>query len=669
MTIHNVPGAGTITQLGATPISGGVNFAVYSEAAQAIWVCLFDLNDREIGRYQLDVRAENIFAGFITGIGPGARYGLRADGAYDPEQGLYFDPAKLLVDPYARQLDRRFAYSPRLRMPREANFDTAPLVPKAIVPGAAQAPANPRKKAPGIFYELNVRGYTKRHPAVAERLRGTAEGLKAKPVIEHLKRVGIDTVQLMPVAAWIDERHLPPLGLANAWGYNPIAYFALDPRLAPNGIGELRAMTDAYRKAGISVILDVVYNHTGESDAEGPIVSMMGLDPHSYYRFVPVDGRQVLVNDAGTGNTLRCDHPAVQRLVIESLRYFVEEGGVSGFRFDLATILGREPGFNSDAEMIRLIKEDPVLSHCILVAEPWDPGPGGYALGQFGREFYEHNDTYRDEVRAFWQGQSGRIGSLAGKIAGSSEIFDRDGRKPAHGVNFLAVHDGFTLRDLVSYSHKHNEGNGEENRDGHDANYSWNCGVEGESTDEAIVGARKRDVKALLATLFLSRGTPLMQQGDEMFRTQKGNNNAYAQDNEMTWVDWNGADEGLVDLTAALIAFRKAHPAITHDHWLTGRDHHGVRDVVWLHPDGREMSEGDWNDPAASVLGAHLRHKDDEVVVWFNRRIEPVVAHLPEGEWAIGIVSDETGSLVLTQGTATLPPRSVVALERPRPES
>ena len=279
-------------------------------------------------------------------------------------------------------------------------------------------------------------------------------------------------------------------------------------------------MTDVFRKAGISVILDVVYNHTGEGDAQGPMLSLMGLDARTYYRFVEVDGKQVLVNDTGTGNTLRCDHPAVQRLVIDSLRYWVEEMGVSGFRFDLATVLGREPGFNPNAEMLQKIKADPVLSKCILVAEPWDPGPGGYALGQFGKEFREHNDTYRDEIREFWRGENGKIGALAGKVAGSAEIFDHAGRKPSHGVNLLAVHDGFTLRDLVTYQHKHNEANGENNNDGHNHNRSWNCGVEGETDDLNIVSARKRDVRALLATLFMSRGVPLLQQGDEMFRTQ-----------------------------------------------------------------------------------------------------------------------------------------------------
>lgn len=660
-----VPGGGRTDILGATASREGVNFAVYSESASAIWVCLFSEQDQEIGRFELDVHENNIHAGLIRNVAPGARYGLRADGPYDPDQGYFFDPNKLLVDPYARFLDRVFVRSPRLRLAREDAVDTAPLVPKAIVLGSANEPARPRKKAPSLFYELNVRGFTMRHPSVQGPLRGTIAALTTRRVIDHFKYLGADTLQLMPTAAWIDEGHLPALGLTNAWGYNPITYFALDPRLAPRGPQELRVMTDTYRKAGISVILDVVYNHTGEGDSQGPILSMMGLDPHTYYRFVEADGKQHLVNDTGTGNTLRCDHPAVQRLVIESLRYYVEELGVSGFRFDLATVLGREPGFNPDAEMLKKIKADPVLSKAILVAEPWDPGPGGYALGQFGNEFYEHNDTYRDEIRAFWRGDEGKIGALAGKVAGSAEIFDFHGRKPSAGVNMLAVHDGFTLRDLVSYHDKHNEANGEGNRDGHNHNSSWNCGVEGETDDPAINAARKRDVRALLATLFLSRGMPLIQQGDEMYRTQMGNNNAYAQDNEITWVDWESADGALVDFVAAVHGFRKAHPALTHDHFMSGQERNGVRDVVWLHPDGREMDDADWTESGASVLGMWLRHKEDEVLVWFNRRVEPVVAHLPEGDWAVGIQSDDTAEITFTEGTGTLPPRSVVALVRP----
>lgn len=662
-----VPHAGRTDTLGATVTPEGINFAVYSESATALWVCIFDDLDQEIGRFELDVHEDHIHAGLVANVGPGTRYGLRADGPYDPDQGFFFDPNKLLVDPYARHLDRVFVRSPRLRLGREEAVDTAPLVPKAIVPGAANEPILPRKKAPGLFYEVNVRGFTMRHPSVQGPLRGTIAGMTTKWVVDHFKHLGVDTVQLMPTAAWIDEGHLPALGLTNAWGYNPVAYFAVDPRLAPRGPQELRVMTDTYRKAGISVILDVVYNHTGEGDAQGPILSMMGLDPQTYYRFVEVDGKKFLVNDTGTGNTLRGDHPAVQRLVIDSLRYYVEELGVSGFRFDLATVLARDPGFNPEAEMLKKIKADPVLSKAILVAEPWDPGPGGYALGKFGQEFQEHNDTYRDEIRAFWKGEPAKIGALAGKVAGSAEIFDVAGRKPSHGVNMLAVHDGFTLRDLVSYNDKHNDANGENNRDGHNHNSSWNCGVEGETDDEGINTARKRDVRAMLATLFLSRGTPLIQQGDELYRTQQGNNNAYAQDNEITWVDWDNADGDLVNFVAALNGFRHQHPALIHDHFLSGQDRNGTRDVVWLHPDGREMNEGDWNDASASVLGMLLHHKDDEVLVWFNRRIEPVVARLPEGDWAVGIQSDPNAEIAFTEGTATLSPRSVVALVRPQP--
>lgn len=657
-----IPQGGSVERLGATITPEGVNFAVYSESATRIWVAIFNEQDQETDLFELDVHQDNIRAGLVSGLGAGTRYGLRADGPYDPDQGYFFDPMKLLVDPYARRLDRVFVRSPRLRLDRAEAEDTAPLVPKAIVLSGAEHMATPRKKAPGLFYEMNVRGYTMRHPSVQGPLRGTIAALTTQRVIDHLKYIGVDTLQLMPTAAWIDEGHLPALGLTNAWGYNPVVYSAVDPRLAPRGPHELRHMTDLYRKNGISVILDVVYNHTGEGDAAGPMLSLMGLDARTYYRFVEVDGKQFLVNDTGTGNTLRCDHPAVQRLVIDSLRYWVEEMGVSGFRFDLATVLGREPGFNPNAEMLQKIKADPVLSQCILVAEPWDPGPGGYALGQFGKEFREHNDTYRDEIREFWRGDDGKIGALAGKVAGSAEIFDHAGRKPSHGVNFLAVHDGFTLRDLVSYHDKHNKANGEDNRDGHNNNASWNCGVEGETDDAAVIAARKRDVRALLATLFMSRGIPLLQQGDEMFRTQQGNNNAYAQDNEITWLDWESADGALVDFVAALNAFRHEHPALTHDHFMSGHDRHGVRDVVWLHPDGREMNEGDWMDSGASVLGMLLHHKDDRVLVWFNRRIEPVVARLPEGEWALGAVSDDSTEVGFSEHTAVLPPRSVVAL-------
>jgi glycogen operon protein len=663
-----IPDAGSGAGLGAIVTAEGVNFAVYSETASALYVSIYDELDQEIGRFELDGHADNIHFGLIANIGAGTKYGFRADGPYDPAQGLHFDPNKLLVDPYARRLDRPFVRSPRLRLPREDAVDTAPLVPKSIVMGARNTPILPsRRKTPQLVYELNVRGYTMRHPSVQGALRGTVAGLTTRQVIEHFKFLGVDTVELMPVAAFIDDAHLPILGLTNAWGYNPVTYFAPDPRLMPRGPQELRTLTDLYRKNGIAVILDVVYNHTGEGDALGPVLSLKGLDARTYYRHVEVDGQQYLVNDTGTGNTLRCDHPATRRLIVESLRYWVQETGVSGFRFDLAPVLGREPGFNPDAETLRAIKTDPVLSKSILVAEPWDPGPGGYQLGAFGKEFLEWNDGYRDEVRAFWHGEDNKIGSLAGKVAGSADVFNFAGRKPSASVNLLAVHDGFTLADLVSYNEKHNEANGEENRDGHTDNHSWNCGVEGPTDDPEIIAARKRDIRALLATLFMSRGTPLIQQGDEMGRTQRGNNNAYAQDNEITWLDWEHADGALVDYVAALNYFRKSHEALTADKFLNGRrDRSGNRDVTWLHPDGREMTEGDWRDPGASVLGMWLRLSGDTLLVWFNRRVETVIAQLPKGSaaWVVGLVSDDTVEVEIAEDgqTATLPPRSVVAL-------
>jgi glycogen operon protein len=660
-----VPHGGSFEKLGATVTAEGINFAVYSETASALYVSIYDEADTEISRFELDGHDENIHHGLIAGIGPGVKYGLRADGPYDPDQGLHFDPNKLLVDPYARRLDRVFVRSPRLRLPREDAVDTAPLVPKAVVISPQiNKHAVPRRKSPSLMYELNVRGFTMRHPSVQGPLRGTIAGLTTQRVIDHLKFLGVDCVELMPIAAFIDDGHLPSLGLTNAWGYNPVAYFAIDPRLAPRGPQELRFMTDLYRKNGISVILDVVYNHTGEGDNMGPVLSLKGLDALAYYRHIEIDGKQVLINDSGTGNTLRCDHPATQRLVIDSLRYWVEETGVSGFRFDLATVLGREPGFNPDAKMLQMIKADPVLSKCQLVAEPWDPGPGGYGVGKFGKEFREWNDTYRDEIRGFWRGEPGKIGALAGKVSGSSEIYNFAGRKPSAGVNFLAVHDGFTLADLVSYSDKHNEANGEENRDGNSNNQSWNCGAEGPTDDEGINLARKRDVRALLATLFMSRGMPLLQQGDEMGRTQRGNNNAYAQDNEITWLDWDGADGSLVDYAAAAHAFRRAHVALTHDHFLDGKSKHGFRDVVWWHQDHREMNDGDWNNPGQSMLGMQLKTADDEVLVWFNRHADAAPAHLPDGDWAVGFVSDEKEDLPIEDGVIMVPPRSVVALVR-----
>lgn len=664
MTSKNQSSA--LPPLGATVTDSGVSFAVYSETAEAIWVCLFDDHDEQTDRIELMRGEGNVWHTHIDGLAAGASYGLRADGRYDPAQGYYFDPNKLLVDPYARRIDRTFVRSPKLRLPREESVDTGPLVPKAIVQGEATAsPLEHDTTRPHLIYELNVRPFTMRHPSVQGPLRGTVAGMTTGFVIDHLKHLGVDVVELMPVAGWIDDGHLPALGLTNVWGYNPITYFAPDPRIIPRGPQSLRHMVETYREAGIRVVLDVVYNHTGEGDAQGPVVSMKGLDARTYYRHVEQDGQLHLVNDSGTGNTLACDHPAVQNLVIDSLRYWVTEFGVAGFRFDLATVLGRSlDGFSPDAELLERIRTDDLLKDCLLIAEPWDPGPGGYHVGSFGEPFLEWNDQYRDNVRKFWKGEPNTIGALAGKLAGSADQFDHDGREPSASVNFLAAHDGFTLADLVAHEHKHNEANGEDNRDGHDANYSWNNGAEGVTEDEAILVARRNDVRALLATLFVSHGSIMLTAGDEFGRSQDGNNNAYAQDNEITWLDWENADGDLVNFVAALSDIRRNHPALRSDRFLSGVETDGFKDVMWLRPDAAEMTEADWNSPDASVLGMFLHEEGEILLVWLNRLREPVEVQVPgDGlDFDVALVSAIDAVVEIGEGKLALPPRSVVIL-------
>ncbi len=664
---HLIPDAGAAQPLGASVCEGGVNFAIYSRSATAVFVCLFDERDREIARIELEQREGDVHFGVVGDMGAGARYGLRADGAYSPEQGFYFDPDKLLVDPYAKRIDRAFVHDQRLAARRGEGDDTAALVPKAVVVGAPVGGKLPlRLKPDALIYEVNVRGFSKLHPKVPAHLRGTVAALGHKSVVDYFLKLGVDALELMPVAAFIDERHLPALGLRNAWGYNPVSYFAPDPALMPGGMYDLKKVTDIYRAHNVPVILDVVYNHSGESDIEGAVLSMKGLDARAYYRHEADNGGCRLVNDTGCGNTLRCDFEIVQRLVVDSMKYWLEAGGVSGFRFDLAPVLGRGPkGFSAEAELLRQIRNDPVLSKAIVIAEPWDPGPGGYQLGKFGDRFAEWNDRYRDDVRGFWRGDVHKLGALATRLAGSEDIFDQPKDRPSRGVNFIAAHDGFTLRDLVTYEEKHNSANGENNRDGHDHNFSWNNGVEGESDDPAIVLARKSDVRALLATLFFSRGLLMLGQGDELGRTQGGNNNAYAQDNEITWLDWAGADMELSKFVGELQSFRRAHKAISTDRFLNGRSVKGVRDVVWLHRHGREMEESDWNQADASVLGMHLNIEGDEVVVWFNRARQAIVAQNPPPatgtRWSVGISSALNG-VQLSENEAVLPPRSVLAL-------
>ncbi|MER8864175.1 glycogen debranching protein GlgX [Mesorhizobium sp. M0751] len=588
-----------MSQLGATITKEGIRFAAWSSSARRIWISIFDEHgNREVDRLELQSEGEGVHALFVAGLGAGTRYGFRADGDYAPEHGLWFDPDKLLADPYAVEIDRSYAYDGRLAARRGEGADTASLMPKAIAGVLPEPlPALPPLFRPGgLIYEVPVRAFTKLHPDIPEKQRGTIAALAHPLVVEHLRKLGVAAIELMPVTASIDERHLPSLGLRNAWGYNPVTFMALDPRLAPGGLAELRGTVAALRVAGIGTILDLVFNHTGESDRLGPTLSLRGLDNRAYYRH-EADG--ALVNDTGTGNTLACDHPVVREMVLDTLRHFVRHAGVDGFRFDLAPVLGRVDGvFDADAPLLNAIRKDPVLGDRVLIVEPWDIGPDGYQLGNFPPHFLEWNDRYRDDIRRFWRGDGGMIGALATRLAGSSDVFAKAGQTMSRSVNFIAAHDGMTLADIVSYEHKHNEANGEQNRDGHDDNLSWNNSVEGETGDRAIVTVRFDDQRALLATLFASRGTIMLTAGDEFGRTQRGNNNAYAQDNDITWLDWSGRDRALERYTVLLAKMRRAVPALLDTTFLTGEPPAGseIPDVAWLTETGVPLDEAAWHN-------------------------------------------------------------------------
>jgi glycogen operon protein len=566
---------------GARLTRGGAQFAVWAPDADVLTLCLFE---GESERHISMMREGELWHVKVASIGPGQRYGYRADGPWQPDQGLRFDPAKLLIDPWASAIDRPFVYDPRLG---ERGVDTAGLVPKSVLekPLADVRRAAVRFREAGLVYEVNVRGFTMLHPDVPQNQRGTVAALAHPAIIAHLRKLHVAAIELMPITAWIDERHLPSLGLTNAWGYNPVVPMALDPRLCPGGMAELRGAVAALRRAGIGVILDLVFNHTGESDRFGPTLSMRGLGERSYYALEP-DGR--LINDTGTGNTLNCAEPQVRALILASLRHFVRQAGVDGFRFDLAPIMARGPGFDARAPIFAEIAADPWLADRLLVAEPWDIGPGGYQLGNFPADWIEWNDRYRDDVRRFWRGDEG-IGKLVTRIAGSADIFG----KPTRSVNFLAAHDGFTLADTVAYEERHNEANGEQNRDGHGENFSWNHGVEGPSDDPGVIAARQADLRALLGTLFASTGTIMLTAGDEFGRSQRGNNNAYAQDNDLSWVDWATRDLALEDFTAALSATREKHAGLFATFPEPGQ---------WYRADGAQMTVADWESPATDFV-------------------------------------------------------------------
>ncbi len=606
-----------------------MNFALFSKNAERVELCLFDPRGRrEIERVELRERTDFVWHGYLPDARPGLLYGYRVQG---PEGGPHrFDASKVLLDPYARLITGKVS----------AGVGRCQVVDPAFTWGDDKPPRTPWQDS--VIYELHVKGFTQRHPDVPEQLRGTYAGLATAPVVDHLKKLQITAIELLPVQAFVDERRLLQNGLRNYWGYNTIGFFAPEMRYCASGtLGEFKTMVKTLHAAGIEVILDVVYNHTGEGDHTGPTLAFRGLDNSIYYRLDPGNPRRYL-NFTGTGNSLNTSHRVVLALVMDSLRYWVEEMHVDGFRFDLAPTLARNAshGFDRNGAFLSAIRQDPVLSRVKLIAEPWDLGEGGYQLGHFPPGWSEWNDKYRDTVRDFWRGQGSTIGALASRLTGSSDIFQHAGRSPRASVNFATTHDGFTLEDLVSYERKRNEANLEGNRDGADHNRSWNCGAEGPSSDPEVRKLRDRQKRNFLATLLFSQGVPMLTAGDELGRTQQGNNNAYCQDSELSWLDWQNADERLLEYVRALVAMRKRHPAFRR------RTYPKAEDVVWLTPEGAAMTEADWQRPEARALGMLLLGRrlaerdergapieDDDLLLLLNGAGTPVEFRLPGGNW------------------------------------
>ena len=609
--------------MGATVDVGGVNFAVFSAHAHLIELCLFSEGGRhETGRLLFKERDGDVWHMRVEGMRAGQLYGLRAHGPYAPDDGHRFNPHKLLMDPYARAYDGRLRWSDAVMGYRigstraDLSYDTrdsAFAVPKSVVIADQADWGNdvlPRHAwSDTVIYEAHVKGLTARHPDLPPLQRGKYSGLGAPEMIAHYQRLGITTLELLPMQAFVDERFLVARGLTNYWGYNTLGFFAPEPRYGGrHALAEFRDMVRRLHAAQIEVIVDVVYNHTGEGDEFGPTLSFRGLDNRSYYRLA--GGGRHYVNDSGTGNTFNINHPMVLRLVMDSLRYWVEHCHVDGFRFDLATALGREQhGFDPGAGFFDAIRQDPVLSTVKLIAEPWDIGPGGYQLGAYPHPFTEWNDRFRDSVRRFWRGDVGMAPDLAKRLLGTADAFDHDGRAATSSVNFLTAHDGFTLDDLVSFTVKRNLANGEDNRDGHSENHSDNLGVEGATTDPDIRAARALRKRNMLATLFLSQGVPMLLAGDELGHSQAGNNNAYAQDNATTWIDWAKADPELAAFVGRLTAFRAAHPVLRQKHFLHGHQRPAdlVPDVIWRRADGKTPDASQWRDPEFCCLAVELR--------------------------------------------------------------
>jgi glycogen operon protein len=630
--------------LGARWDGEGVSFALFSEHAEAVELCLFDESGAE--RRQSLERSGDVWHGYCPGLRPGQRYGYRVHGPWRPRDGHRYDASKLLIDPYARALDGVARWRPAWGAGDPGDVpdgrDTAAAMPKARVVddqfdwGADRPPRVPWEET--AILELHVRGFTKLHPELPEHERGTFAGLASEPAIDDLRRSGVTAVELMPVHAFVDDRQLVGRGLVNYWGYNSIGFFAPEPRyLADGGIAEMKRAVKRLHAAGIEVLLDVVYNHSGEGDHAGPTLSFRGIDNSVYYRLR--DDRRLYVDDTGTGNTLDLEHPRVSALVLDSLRYWVEAFHVDGFRFDLAPALARVGGvFRRDAPFFAAAAHDPVLSQVKLIAEPWDTGPDGFQLGNFPAPWAEWNGRYRDTVRRFWRGDAGQVPELASRLAGSSDLFGR-ARRPWASVNYVTCHDGFTLQDLVSYARKHNEANGEANRDGSDENDSANNGVEGATSDRAILDLRDRQKRNFLATLIFSLGAPMLLMGDDRGRSQGGNNNPYCQDGPISWLAWRDLppeDERLRAFVRESLALRRRHPAFKEARFLRGTalDETGLKDITWLTPDGREAGEEDWHAPEARCLGYALgaRGGGESLMVLLNAGEAAVpfrIPHLP----------------------------------------
>ena len=696
--------------LGATWDGRGVNFAIYSKNATRVELCLFDAANGapETVRITMPEQTQETWHVYIPHLTPGQLYGYRVYGPYAPERGLRFNPHKLLVDPYSKALAGELISDPSLHgysigaPDGDLSFDTrdsAPYVPKGVVVDGTfpwdddRAPRTPLHQS--LIYELHVKGFSQQHPGVPESMRGSYSALATPLVIDYLKSLGVTAVELMPVHYHVDDDFLLERGLVNFWGYNTLSYFAPDlrysraARAAPGAeVREFKGMVKALHAAGIEVILDVVYNHTAEGNHMGPTLSYRGIDNPSYYRLVQ-DRARYYMDYTGTGNTLNPLTSRTLQLITDSLRYWVTEMHVDGFRFDLAAALMR--GMHEADRLsafFDVITQDPVLSRVKLIAEPWDVGPGGYQVGNFPVHWAEWNDRYRDTVRRFWKGDESQVAELAYRLSGSSDLYAHNGRRPYASVNFVAAHDGFTLRDLVSYNHKHNEANGEHNRDGADENRSWNCGVEGETDDPAIRALRARQMRNFLATLFVSQGVPMLLYGDERGRSQRGNNNAYCQDNELTWLDWSSDEEGraMLEFVQRLAKLRERHPVLRRRRFFHGRRVHGsdIRDIVWLKPNGEEMGERDWFAnyvrSVAMLLNGQSMHEwselgdlihDDALLVLFNAYWEPLFFELPD-------LDDSHWQLVLDTAQPQLPEgphrgsrypvaaRSLVVLALPR---